>query len=175
MMDDSRLNAGIATFAHYGFRKTSMENVAAAMGISRQALYKRYRSKEALFQDLIKKMVCTTRDQAVAAVADTSQPLHRRLLTAFDICAGQHVDLMRASPHSMEVIDFAAGTMREVSQEAEEAILSAIVKALGRRSKHHRDIAYTLLMASKGLMMKAQSRADYKAGMARVIAVALPS
>ncbi len=49
MSMDQNASAIIAVFAHYGFRKTAMEDVAKAAGKSRQALYNRFGSKDAVF------------------------------------------------------------------------------------------------------------------------------
>src|SRR3546814_6096167 len=48
MRGDFLLDPIVATFARYGLRKASMEDVAAALGVSRQALYLRHGSKGAL-------------------------------------------------------------------------------------------------------------------------------
>lgn len=44
------LDAGIRVFGHYGFRKTSMGDIAAAAGMSRAALYLYFRNKEDIFR-----------------------------------------------------------------------------------------------------------------------------
>ena len=46
MIRSDQLVAAIGVFARYGFRKTSMDDVAAAMGMSRQALYKKFSFKK---------------------------------------------------------------------------------------------------------------------------------
>lgn len=43
------LGAALAVFGRYGYRRASMEAVAAEAGISRQGLYRHYAGKEALF------------------------------------------------------------------------------------------------------------------------------
>ncbi|MZD09631.1 TetR family transcriptional regulator, partial [Streptomyces sp. SID5785] len=44
------LDSAMATFARFGYRKTSMEEVARAARISRPGLYFLFSSKEALFR-----------------------------------------------------------------------------------------------------------------------------
>jgi AcrR family transcriptional regulator len=41
--------------AQYGFRKTTMEEIAAAAGMSKSAMYYYYKSKEDIFEAIIKK------------------------------------------------------------------------------------------------------------------------
>ena len=47
------LGAAIARFARFGFRKTTLGEVAADVGIVQSALYKYFRSKQALFDAVI--------------------------------------------------------------------------------------------------------------------------
>jgi AcrR family transcriptional regulator len=44
------LDASLSAFLRYGFRKTSMEEVARASHISRQGLYLHFQTKEDLFR-----------------------------------------------------------------------------------------------------------------------------
>jgi AcrR family transcriptional regulator len=46
------LAAAAATFARHGYRGTSLDRVAAAMGVGKSSLYHYFRSKEALFATL---------------------------------------------------------------------------------------------------------------------------
>ncbi len=38
------------TFAQYGFKKTSMEDIGSAVGVTRQSIYKKFGSKEKCYQ-----------------------------------------------------------------------------------------------------------------------------
>ena len=46
------LNAAFQAFATYGYRRTSMEDVARVAGLSRTALYQHFRNKEDIFRSL---------------------------------------------------------------------------------------------------------------------------
>lgn len=171
MMDREKLTAVITAFARYGFRKTSMDDVAKAMGISRQALYKKFPSKEAVFRAVLDELIASSAQGALAALRDEAAPVEDRILAAFDRWAGQYVDLLRVSPHSAEILDIASADMSEASRRAEDEIADAIAGLFGRRSMRTRNIAFALMMASKGMLMKANTRDDYVEGMTRVISV----
>lgn len=47
------LEAAIGVFARYGFRKSSMDEVARAAGVSRQGLYLHFADKEELFRTAV--------------------------------------------------------------------------------------------------------------------------
>ena len=51
------LDAAIGTFSRYGFRKTSMDEVARAAEISRQGLYLYFRNKDDLFREAMQKLL----------------------------------------------------------------------------------------------------------------------
>ena len=71
MPGDFPLDPIVATFARYGLRKASMEDVAAALGVSRQALYLRYGSKGALVEWAIGGVIDSS---LAAALAHIDQP-----------------------------------------------------------------------------------------------------
>ncbi|WP_299263499.1 TetR/AcrR family transcriptional regulator [uncultured Psychrosphaera sp.] len=47
------LQASLEVFGSYGYKKTSMQDIADALGISRPALYQYYKNKEAVFLALV--------------------------------------------------------------------------------------------------------------------------
>src|ERR1700730_16069063 len=59
------LVAATATFLRYGFKKTSMDDVAQAAGVSRQGLYLYFDTKDLLFREalqyLVSHMISTAR------------------------------------------------------------------------------------------------------------------
>lgn len=177
MESNNELSRIVGIFAHYGFRKTSMGDVARAIGISRQALYNRFDSKEAVFRWAASALVDSARKEALAALGSDAA-LADRLLAAYDSWAGQHVDMLRASPHSAEIVAMAGNEASEAANQAERAINRKVAALLIENRvdlsrTRAQDIAYTLYCASKGLMFMAESRAAYLAGMRRAIGVAL--
>src|SRR6188768_3646019 len=53
---DRILDAAMAVFRRHGFRRSSIEQAAEAAGLTRQALYHHFRSKEALFRAVIERV-----------------------------------------------------------------------------------------------------------------------
>jgi TetR/AcrR family transcriptional regulator len=76
------LDAATAVFLRYGYRKTSMDDLARAAGLSRQGLYLHFRTKEALFHAVVEYAVAATRAAASAALADEGRTLTARLTGA---------------------------------------------------------------------------------------------
>jgi AcrR family transcriptional regulator len=53
---DRILDAAMAVFRRHGFRRSSIEQAAEAAGLTRQALYHHFKSKEALFRAVIERL-----------------------------------------------------------------------------------------------------------------------
>ena len=64
------LVAAWQAFATYGFRKTSMDDIARGAGMSRPALYLHYRNKEALFAGLVDGHYGLSLDTVAPALAN---------------------------------------------------------------------------------------------------------
>ena len=61
------LGAAFVRFARYGFRRTSMEDIAGEAGVSRAALYLQFRNKEEIFKSLAQDL----QDRALAAFTES--------------------------------------------------------------------------------------------------------
>lgn len=75
------LEQGHRQFSAYGLRKTSIEELAAAVGISKGAFYLFYASKEALFLDVVEQVEQRFRQELLAQV-DAPGPSPRARLFA---------------------------------------------------------------------------------------------
>jgi AcrR family transcriptional regulator len=75
------LEQGYRLFCAYGLKKTNVEEIARAAGISKGAFYNFYESKEALFMDVIELAEIRVR-QEVLAVIDLPGPSPRARLVA---------------------------------------------------------------------------------------------
>ncbi|MBO6796471.1 TetR/AcrR family transcriptional regulator [Maricaulis sp.] len=171
MFDNEQLIPAFQTFLRYGFKKTSMEDLARAMGVSRQALYKKYGSKEAILERVTKSLVEASTHAALAALTADGMTLGERLYQALDQWVGQHVEPMRSSPHSGEVLamtdhsaDSPIKTLEASLRKAFELRLEAEKPELAAA-----DVTYALFAASYGLLYKAQDHAEYESGMRRVL------
>ena len=64
---DRILDAAMTVFRRHGFRRSSIEQAAEAAGLTRQALYHHFKSKEALFRALIERLYENALDAEIAA------------------------------------------------------------------------------------------------------------
>src|SRR6202049_1102795 len=63
------LDVALDTFAERGFHATSMDDVAAAAGVTKPVLYQHFPSKRALFLELLDELGRTLLDELAGATA----------------------------------------------------------------------------------------------------------
>lgn len=155
------LDSALATFARFGYGKTSMEQVARAAHISRPGLYFLFSSKEALFRAAVTRTL--ERDITVVehVLADAGRPLPERLLEAFDQWAGRYV-----GPLTRDVAvlvednpDLLGEIVKTTPRRFEELVTEAIAVESGRQEAPL--VAQTMISASIGLKHQAASREFY--------------
>jgi AcrR family transcriptional regulator len=97
-------HAAFARFSRYGFRRTSMEDIASEAGVSRAALYLQFRNKEEIFVSLAQQLQDDAMGRVAAALA-TDLPLAARIRTAIEAKSLHFVEIALASPHGSELLD----------------------------------------------------------------------
>jgi AcrR family transcriptional regulator len=116
---DRILDAAMRVFRLHGFRRSSLEQVAEEAGLTRQALYHHFSSKEALFRCAIERLY--QRALAVeAAAAKAAQEADRDLadVVIAEIGArfGVFVAELEGSPHSEELLSETLAQARDLYQ-----------------------------------------------------------
>ena len=71
------LNAALPLFLRYGYRKTSMEDVARASGFSRQSIYTWYPNKKKLFIGVVRHTFQNIQVSYTSALNDPSKSITR--------------------------------------------------------------------------------------------------
>ncbi|OZB18295.1 MAG: hypothetical protein B7X55_05140 [Rhodobacterales bacterium 34-62-10] len=180
------LKAAFEAFSLYGFRRTSMEDIARAAGMSRAALYLHYRNKEDIFRSLTQFYY----DDAVAqvtAVLAQDLPCEQALAQAFKAQAGQIFDALLASPHGDELLDTKYAHGADIAQAGEARLVAVYAAWLQDQARAgrvtlataHGDasaLAATMMAALHGLKAPRPTPVAYRAAtalLARVFARAL--
>ena len=166
------LAAALDTFAHYGYRKTSMEDVARAAAISRPGLYLLFGSKQELFSAAVTQAL----DRSLAAVsevlADTTRPLRDRLLDAFDHWSGRYIGAMSREVNSMagEYADMLGPAVAEYPLRF-AALLSAALAESPDTAEADRSaaVAQTLISTSVGIKHEVTTREAFLERLATAI------
>jgi len=166
------LDAAVGVFARFGFRKTSMDEVARAAGVSRQGLYLQFANKEELFRKAVEHSLSSQLGAAVAALMDPEESLEARLIAACDAWSGRFVgslgldaaDLMCAST------SLAGSTLACYEAQFESALTRAIgespLKAFCTTAGLcPADLARTLHATARGLKQSSAAREEFVKGM----------
>jgi AcrR family transcriptional regulator len=96
--------AAFVRFSRYGYRRTSMEDIASEAGVSRAALYLQFRNKEEIFRSLAEDLHTAAIARATAAAA-TDLAFADRLRETIEAKTLEMVELTCDSPHGVELLD----------------------------------------------------------------------
>lgn len=167
MPGDFPLDPIVATFARYGLRKTSMEDVAAALGVSRQALYLRHGSKGALIGWATKGLIDSSLAAALAAIEQPAKTLAERLADALDAWVGLHMAALHASPHGAEIVPMLQRDLPDAVRAAERRLVAAMAEAIrlsgpGSAVSRAGSMAQALCWAARGLVHAVPDHAAFR-------------
>ena len=167
------LDAAAQIFLRYGFRKASMDDVATAAGLSRQALYLRFESKEELFREAVEHVLDSARLAAESAL-DASGRLEERLLSAFRALHATHFSHPSTAAHMGELMEASLAIIGPRIHSLQAPFLDHLARAFaaaGASAREARELADTLDAASQGIKHRASNLAEYEEQMTRVIRV----
>jgi AcrR family transcriptional regulator len=174
--DDRRtelLDAALEVFARYGYRKTSMDEVAHVAGMSRQGLYLHFRSKQILFRETALHVFEKSLNGAREALSDESMSMEDRIVRAFDAWTGQYVELLHATPHRAELAETSEKLVGNLASEYRARFIVELAKTLRKAGGvasykaaglNVRDVAGTLTATSLGLKYLNPTRPAYLEG-----------
>lgn len=128
------LEAAQTAFSRYGFKRTSMDDIAKLAGMSRPALYLLFRNKQDVFRSLSEHLQITALEAAEAALA-TDKPFVERLHDAVLVKEEMLFRVVSESPHGEELFD--ANT--EIAGDVTERTLTRFQQSLAGAIQHAAD------------------------------------
>jgi AcrR family transcriptional regulator len=171
--------AAIGVFRRYGFKKTSMDDLARAAGLSRQGLYLRFPTKEALFKAVAEHVIAGTRSAGRAALEREDVSVEERLLGAFVAMYGHMVGSDGAETLD-ELMQTASRLVGPAVCEHEEGFVADVARVLRsagvaagwkQASVSAKELAEHLVATSTGLKQKGKRDADYRDGMRTAVRI----
>jgi TetR/AcrR family transcriptional regulator of autoinduction and epiphytic fitness len=162
------LEAAIATFLRYGYRKTSMEEVARAADISRQGLYLHFPTKEDLFRAGVSFIFADAVTNAGARLRAADASLEEKLVGAFDEWIGRFVGMIGGDVSDLEAASkHLVGPLIAEGEAAFVADVTRVVRAEGLAGAYRsagltaKQLAETLNATARGLKHSCATRAEF--------------
>jgi TetR/AcrR family transcriptional regulator, regulator of autoinduction and epiphytic fitness len=165
------LSVALEVFGRYGFRKTSMDEVARSADISRQGLYLYFASKEELFRAAVRHELDTALTDASRSLDQEDAALEDRVVAALDAWMGRFVGSTLASDigNMLENSEMQLGDMAaEFSAAFEARLSSAIAQATTENDRRQLgvtpgEITGMLHAVGKGWRFQVASRSEFVA------------
>lgn len=126
------LQAALEVFLTYGFRKTSMDDIARAASMSRPGLYNNFRNKTDIFRALV-ELFCDTSLRRAKAELDGTGDFASRLTRAIEVSIVEMNAVVESAPHGSELMnvneEIAADLERSWSCQFKELLTHAFAGA----------------------------------------------
>ena len=129
------LDAAMLVFRRHGFRRSSIEQAAEAAGLTRQALYHHFNSKEALFRAVIERLhedALAAEIRAAGAAEKAGGSLADILVAAVSAKLGQLAASLDGSPHVEELFSEHLLQARDLYQKYAAAYAEQIAATITR-------------------------------------------
>ncbi len=161
------LDAAVGVFGRFGFKKTSVDDLAAAAGISKQGLYLHFSSKEEVFLAGLQKYLDDCLSRVQQELAKPGSSLLDRLVNAMDAWFGRH--LATFTPESFDVIEASILLAGDRLKEYESALQNMLANALAdsaefKKAKNvctPREVTEVLLRCGNTWKHGCSSRAEF--------------
>lgn len=149
-------DAAVPVFLRFGLRKTSMDDLAEAAGLSRQGLYLHFKNKQELFHASLQRVVEQTRAAVARELARADLPTRERLLGAF---TAVHGPAATATSEAVNELLAAASTVGEaLVRDLERFVIDSVAAVLRAEGTPERtpgicaeDLACQLLAVAAGV------------------------
>jgi TetR/AcrR family transcriptional regulator len=145
------LDAAYQCFTRHGVRRTTMDDIATAAGMSRPTVYQYVRNKD----DAYRRLAAVLFDQALAdarAAAAAGGPLADRLHRVLSTKLELTLRLWRESPHAAELLDASTRLTGELveayTRRMVDLVAETVQEAAGERA---RPVAELTIALTRGL------------------------
>ena len=129
------LNSAAKVFGQHGYRLTSMELVAQETGLTRQALYHHFESKEALFRAVVDAMLdgaCRAEQSAALRQEQAGKGLADILVAQLEARFRYLIDRMKGAAEADELLSEQQRQTRDLHQSFVDQKVSMIVGTIER-------------------------------------------
>jgi AcrR family transcriptional regulator len=175
---DTIVAAATMVFLRYGYKRSSMDDLAKAAGLSRQGLYLHFENKDALFKAAILKVMADLRRGWQVAIKRNGANVEERILGVFESLHRLAIADPSLGAHFNELLDSARALIGPDVDETERDPTAAVAGLLSESGVAEvwasaglsaEDLAENLRATSSGLKHSAGSLNAYRKGMRNAI------
>ena len=175
------LTAATAIFLRYGFKKTSMDDVAQAAGVSRQGLYLYFDTKDFLFREALQYLVSHMITTARSVAEDRNLSLRDRLLGVFEAVNGSafHNASREDAFELLQSAQSADGALLVQLDRDLMGIVAALLAEAGAADRWEEagvtvaELSEQLLMSAKGIKASVDTLTAYRERMLTAIRIVM--
>jgi len=168
LKEEKVLSAAEGCFSRYGFRKTTMGEIAVAAQISRPALYLMYSSKEDVFRAVVERLFATMLTEIGEGIDAQGEPIDQ-LQFAFEVWCVRPFEIVQNAPDAADLLENSRQLSADAWTKAEADFEAIITDVLSRVVQNQRDpglsaaqVAHVLATAVPGFKESALSVADLR-------------
>jgi len=170
------LDAALGVFLKFGFRKTSMDEVARAASVSRQGLYLHFSKKEELFRAVVQHALDEAFRAAGERLADGSLSVRDRLTGACDEWVGRHVGMLGSGVNDLgEATHALVGPLLRQYGDRFVELLAKFMRSSGLLAAYKpagltaRQLAETLYATARGFKTESATRAEFNDAVGKAV------
>jgi TetR/AcrR family transcriptional regulator, regulator of autoinduction and epiphytic fitness len=175
------LEAAMRLFSQYGYRRTSIDDIARAAEIAKGTVYLSFKSKEEIFRALCESLI-ERMESAVTAARATRGSIDERLVAVLEAKFGFLFETVYKSAHAAELMDsknrlsadlfaqFYRRYMKVLREVIEEATRAGEL-APARMELDADDLSQMLVAAANGIEQNATSLARYHRKLREIVRV----
>lgn len=161
------LKAAFDVFASYGFKRTSMDDIAKAAGVSRPALYQSFANKSDIYRALLNLYFANVENEWASIILSEDSVVDR-LAMVFDVAIVQPHAVMENMPHGEEIIGLKNEEAEDLFDNFNLRLRAVFVEVLksdpAQSDKMAADIAAMLSQSVAGMKTDGLRSPELKSG-----------
>src|SRR5262249_14174011 len=175
------LDAALRLFGRYGYRRTSIDDIANEAEIAKGTVYLSFKSKEEIFRALCESLIARVQDNAERARL-LDEPLQARVLAILEAKFGLYFEVVRSSAHAAELMDSKNRLSDDLFEKHErryQRLLREVIEAAAVRGEIRPEslgldpgaVTELLLSGAKGIESSVSSAAVFHRRLAELVRV----
>ncbi|MCO4748092.1 MAG: TetR/AcrR family transcriptional regulator [Proteobacteria bacterium] len=168
---EEALEVAFGLFLRFGYRKTSMDEIARAIGLSRQGLYLWFPNKKALFSEMVQHLITATAAAVEVALAGDGSA-EERIVAAFEAHSGAFVATGASAVAIDELLEASIRIVGDQVAAAEQEFMARLAGAVAPFADEQlsaADLAQVLYSVSMGVKHHVKDRAEYRERMHKAV------